>query len=106
MIVTFSEDPGLTWEWNNSQHGQSGVNCLDCHAAEPGDNDGWKYEGQLISINDTPKDCSKCHQTELEEMDGSHHSKGGQILATLDNLLGEVVGGPAAVNAGCRQCHG
>lgn len=39
-------------------------------------------------------------------MDGSHHSKGGQILASLDNLLGEVVGGPAAVNAGCRQCHG
>ena len=106
MIVTFSEDPGLTWEWNNSQHGQSGVNCLDCHAAEPGDNDGWKYEGQLISIIVTPKDCSKCHQTEFEEMDGSHHSKGGQILASLDNLLGEVVGGPAAVNAGCRQCHG
>ncbi len=39
-------------------------------------------------------------------MDGSHHSKAGQILASLDNLLGEVVGGPAAVNAGCRQCHG
>jgi cytochrome c553 len=39
-------------------------------------------------------------------MDGSHHAKGGQILASLDNLLGEVVGGPAAVNAGCQQCHG
>ncbi len=54
----------------------------------------------------TPKDCSKCHTTEFEEMDGSHHSKAGDILASLDNLLGEVVGGPAAVNAGCRQCHG
>ena len=32
--------------------------------------------------------------------------KGGQILASLDNLLGEVLGGPAAVNAGCKQCHG
>ena len=39
-------------------------------------------------------------------MDGSHHAKAGKILASLDNLLGEVVGGPAAVNAGCRQCHG
>jgi hypothetical protein len=39
-------------------------------------------------------------------MDGSHHSKAGDILASLDNLMGEVVGGPAAVNAGCRQCHG
>jgi hypothetical protein len=39
-------------------------------------------------------------------MDGSHHAKAGQILGSLDNLLGEVVGGPAAVNAGCKQCHG
>ncbi len=100
------EDPGLTMEWNNSQHGQSGVNCLDCHRAEKGDKDGFEHEGARISIIVTPKDCSKCHATEFEEMDGSHHSKGGQILASLDNLLGEVVGGPAAVNAGCRQCHG
>ena len=102
----FQEDPGLTWEWNNSQHGQSGVNCLDCHGTEKGDKDAFEHEGQMISIIVTPKDCSKCHKTEFEEMDGSHHSKGGQILASLDNLLGEVVGGPAAVNAGCKQCHG
>ncbi|MCG7917213.1 MAG: multiheme c-type cytochrome [Candidatus Thiodiazotropha taylori] len=102
----WQEDPGLTMEWNNSQHGQSGVNCLDCHAAKADDVDGFEHEGQLISIIVTPKDCSKCHSVEFEEMDGSHHSKGGQILASLDNLLGEVVGGPAAVNAGCRQCHG
>ncbi len=101
-----TENPGLYWEWNNSQHGQSGVNCLDCHATQEGDTDGWEHEGQMISVIVTPKDCSKCHTTEFEEMDGSHHSKGGQILASLDNLLGEVVGGPAAVNAGCRQCHG
>ncbi|MEW8206811.1 MAG: multiheme c-type cytochrome, partial [Candidatus Thiodiazotropha taylori] len=102
----WQEDPGLTMEWNNSQHGQSGVNCLDCHEAKADDVDGFEHEGQLISIIVTPKDCSKCHSVEFEEMDGSHHSKGGQILASLDNLLGEVVGGPAAVNAGCRQCHG
>ena len=101
-----TESPGLTKQWNDSQHGQSGVNCLDCHKAEKGDKDGFKHEGERISIIVTPKDCSKCHKTEFEEMDGSHHSKGGQILASLDNLLGEVVGGPAAVNVGCRQCHG
>ncbi len=31
------ENPGLHQEWNNSQHGQNGVNCLDCHKAEKGD---------------------------------------------------------------------
>jgi hypothetical protein len=101
-----AETPGLAQEWNNSQHGQSGVNCLDCHAAEERDKDGFMHEGQRISVIVTPKDCAYCHRTEFEEMDGSHHSKGGEILASLDNLLGEVVGGPAAVNVGCRQCHG
>ncbi len=101
-----TENPGLYWEWNHSAHGQSGVNCLDCHQAEEGDIDAYMHEEALISIIVTPKDCSKCHKTEFEEMDGSHHAKAGQILGSLDNLLGEVVGGPAAVNAGCRQCHG
>ncbi len=101
-----TENPGLYWEWNHSQHGQNGVNCLDCHEAQEGDVDGFMHEEALISIVVTPKDCSKCHETEFQEMDGSHHSKAGQILGSLDNLLGEVVGGPAAVNAGCRQCHG
>ncbi len=98
--------PGLYQEWNKSQHGQRGVNCLDCHKANGTDKDGFRHKGQLISVIVTPKDCARCHVTEFEEMDGSHHSKGGQILASLDNLLGEVVGGPAAVNAGCQQCHG
>ncbi len=101
-----TENPGLTQEWNNSQHGQAGVNCLDCHKAEKDDIDAFSHKEQLISIIVSPKDCSRCHQTEFEEMDGSHHSKAGAILASLDNLLGEVVGGPAAVNVGCRQCHG
>lgn len=101
-----TESPGLYLEWNQSAHGQAGVNCLDCHQAEEGDIDAYSHEDALISIVVTPKDCSKCHSVEFEQMDGSHHAKGGQILASLDNLLGEVVGGPAAVNAGCRQCHG
>jgi hypothetical protein len=101
-----TESPGLYWEWNHSQHGQNGVTCLDCHQAKEGDIDAFEHEDALISIVVTPKDCSKCHTAEFEEMDGSHHAKAGQILASLDNLLGEVVGGPAAVNAGCRQCHG
>jgi len=99
-------NPGLFMEWNKSQHGQQGVNCLDCHQAKESDVDAFTHKGQLISIIVSPKDCSRCHSTEFEEMDGSHHAKAAKILASLDNLLGEVVGGPAAVNAGCRQCHG
>ncbi len=101
-----AETPGLTQEWNHSQHGQSGVNCLDCHQAKPEDKDGFEHEGERISVIVTPKDCSTCHKTEFEEMDGSHHAKAGDILNSLDNLMGEVIGGPAAVTVGCKQCHG
>ena len=101
-----TENPGLYWEWNRSQHGQNGVNCLDCHEAKEGDIDAFMHEDALISIVVTPKDCAKCHETEYQEMEGSHHAHAGNILASLDNLMGEVIGGPAAVNAGCKQCHG
>ena len=101
-----AETPGLTQEWNHSQHGQSGVNCLDCHQAKPEDKDGFVHEGERISVIVTPKDCSTCHKAEFEEMDGSHHAKAGDILGSLDNLMGEVIGGPAAVTVGCKQCHG
>jgi hypothetical protein len=101
-----TESPGLYKQWNDSQHGQSGVNCLDCHRAKKEDKDAWKHEGQLISVIVSPKDCSTCHGTEFTEVQRSHHASAGEILDSLDNLMGEVVGGPAAVNAGCRQCHG
>ena len=97
---------GLYNEWHLSKHGQAGVGCYDCHKAGEKDKDGFMHNGSRISVIVTPKDCATCHKKEFEEMDGSHHSRAGQILASLDNLLGEVVGGPAAVNAGCRQCHG
>ena len=78
-----TENPGLTMEWNHSQHGQAGVNCLDCHKAEEGDKDAFSHKKQLISVIVTPKDCSRCHQTEFEQMDGSHHAKAGEILGSL-----------------------
>lgn len=98
--------PGLYSEWNKSKHGQRGVNCLDCHKADGKDKDGFRHKGQLISIIVTPKDCARCHNKEYEEMTGSHHANAANILNSMDNLLGEVIGGPEAVNAGCRQCHG
>jgi len=101
-----TESPGLYTEWNHSQHGQNGVNCLDCHKAEKDDPDAFMHEDHLISVIVSPKDCSQCHQAEFQEVQRSHHASGGEILASLDNLMGEVIGGPAAVNAGCKQCHG
>ena len=98
--------PGIIGQWRDSKHSQAGVECLDCHQATPTEPDAFEHHGSTIAIIVSPTDCSQCHPAEYAENKGSHHAKAGQILGSLDNLLGEVVGGEPAVNAGCRQCHG
>jgi hypothetical protein len=101
-----STSPGIVEQWKNSKHFEADVGCIDCHAADEADVDGFDHFGEKVAIIVSPLDCSTCHEKEFEEQKGSHHAKAGQILGSLDNLLGEVVGGPPAVAAGCRQCHG
>jgi hydroxylamine dehydrogenase len=99
-------NPALTEEWRASVHGQKGVNCFDCHRAHAGDPDAFEHNGFTIAVIVSPNDCGSCHQKQVDEQKGSHHAKAGQILASLDNFLGEVVGGSPAVAVGCFQCHG
>jgi predicted CxxxxCH...CXXCH cytochrome family protein len=93
--------------------------CIECHMAGEEDADAFQHEGAWIATIVSPKDCARCHAKEAEEFAQSHHSKGGRILGSLDNVLAEVVEGnrglvtpafpkgnsAAAVN-GCWQCHG
>jgi len=98
--------PGILEQWKASKHFGAEVGCYDCHRAEEADADGVAHHGYKVAVIVSPKDCSQCHEKEYREQMGSHHAKAGQILGSLDNLLGEVIGGEAAVDAGCRQCHG
>ncbi|MBU0616940.1 MAG: hypothetical protein KKI02_04425 [Planctomycetes bacterium] len=105
--------------WGTSKHYRANVGCYECHAAEKSAPDAIEHYEETISIIVSPKDCGKCHENEVKEFVGSHHSKGGRILGSLDNVLAEVVEGnrafrtlgfpegnsAAAVN-GCWQCHG
>lgn len=100
------KNPALVKEWAQSRHSQMGVGCYECHQAADQDVDGWVHEGRRIATIVTPKDCGQCHADITQEFMQSHHAKAGEILGSLDNVLGEVVEGmPAAVN-GCMQCHG
>ena len=106
-------------QWGDSKHYRGNIGCYECHKAEPEDVDALEHEGALISIIVSPRDCARCHEREVEEFAGSHHSKAGRIMGSLDNVLTEVVEGnkgfvtpmfpmgisAAAVN-GCWQCHG
>jgi len=101
-----AQSPAFVKEWEQSVHAKKGVDCYTCHKAEKSDPDAMDHNGFTIAILVTPKDCSKCHEEQVKEMTGSHHAKAGDILNSLDNYLGEVIGGPEAVAVGCIQCHG
>jgi len=98
--------PGLTGEWRSSKHYGADVGCYECHQADASDPDAIEHNGYNIAIIVSPKDCSRCHETEFAQFQKSHHADAGAILGSLDNTLGEVVEGPAAAVAGCKQCHG
>lgn len=101
-----SDMPGLVREWRYSRHYGANVGCHDCHAAEPDDPDAFEHNDYNIAVIVSPKDCARCHADEAEEFQKSHHADAGKILGSLDNVLGEVVEGPAAAVNGCKQCHG
>ena len=104
------ENRSLVDQWDHSVHADSKVGCYTCHAADKKDPTGYEHEGALIKTIMTPNDCKFCHENEVKEMTNSHHATAGQIMASLDNLLGEVIASfpdtkADAVN-GCWQCHG
>ncbi len=119
--------PGIIDHWRGSKHARSGVGCFECHQAEAQDVDAFEHYGSKIATVVTPRDCGHCHGEVAQEFQRSHHSKAGNILASLDNFLAETVEGArqpfnphsptpgkavAAVNgmasafSGCQQCHG
>ncbi|HTP12167.1 MAG TPA: multiheme c-type cytochrome [Bacteroidota bacterium] len=98
--------PAFVHEWQISTHAKKGVDCYSCHRAEKSDPDAMDHNGFTIAVLVTPKDCGRCHAREVAEMTGSHHAMAGDILNSLDNYLGEVLGGSEAVAVGCQQCHG
>jgi len=119
------QSQSVVQQWGNSKHYRANVGCYECHQADASDPDAFLHEekkvgkGKHISIIVSPKDCANCHEKEVEEYTASHHSQGGLIIGSLDNLLADVVEGnremktegfpdgvSAAVVNGCWQCHG
>ncbi len=120
-------NPAIVEHWTGSTHAAKGVGCFECHQAQQGEADAFEHYGQTIATVVTPRDCSRCHDEETKQFAASHHSKAGDILASLDNFLAEnvegmrgrfnphsptpgkpndMVNGMASVNTGCKQCHG
>ncbi|MEJ2367346.1 MAG: multiheme c-type cytochrome [Acidobacteriota bacterium] len=98
--------PVIVRQWALSRHAKAGVACFDCHAADPQKPWAIKHHGFYITALVTPKTCGRCHPSETRQFEASHHAQAGEILGSLDNVLGASVEGKAAVDSGCAQCHG
>jgi len=97
---------GLYNQWYNSAHGRHNVVCLDCHGAAKGDKDAFvHYEAQIATLV-TPKDCSRCHPQESQQVENSYHATAGLILDSNDAYMAHVAAGQPVAITGCESCHG
>ena len=101
-----SATPAATKQWAGSRHATAGVGCYECHNAAKTSPTAFDHNGFSITVLVSPRDCGRCHAKETKEFEASHHAKAGEILGSLDNVLGELTEGIPAANAGCKQCHG
>ncbi len=104
------ENRSLVDHYENSSHADADVGCFTCHSAAKDDILGYEHEGAFIKTIQTPNDCKFCHTREVQETSLSHHATAGEIMASLDNMLADVIASfpdtkADAVN-GCWQCHG
>jgi len=106
VVCHAKKTPAIVAQWEKSSHARAGIGCYECHAAKEGEVDAYEHFDKHIATIVSPKDCGSCHQVEAEQFLASHHAKGGEVLGSLDNYLGEVVEGFGASVSGCQQCHG
>jgi hydroxylamine dehydrogenase len=120
------ETSAVVHEYDMSTHNRAGVNCLDCHqpnkGQEPVDHKGFTIARKLSAAN-----CQACHAEQYQQYLKSRHAapawaavsgKGdfsAEQVAFAEKIHPGAVDRPAhdltkiegmaAVNKGCRQCH-
>jgi hydroxylamine dehydrogenase len=115
-------NPGLFGDWANSRHANANITCLDCHLAQPGDQDVAKGHEKYYGRNDlpfgeekykvpiatvvTPKDCSRCHPDEVTQYSKSKHANTIEIMWKLDPWLNKGMNSDNERKTGCYHCHG
>lgn len=98
--------PGIVGQWRESKHSKMGIECKSCHQAAANTPASKKHGGIVVTPLVTPKTCGQCHADEEKQFSASHHASAAKFIGSLDNVLGEIVEGGQAANAGCKQCHG
>ena len=67
------ETAAVVVQFEQSRHAVSGINCLDCHKPQEGQEE-FEHRGFVISKQVTAKNCSQCHTTEYQQFLRSRHA--------------------------------
>src|SRR5215467_12953269 len=118
----------IVHEYEMSRHATKGVNCLDCHQPQKGqEQDRQDHNGFVITAHITPANCRSCHEQIYQEFTRSRHAapswaavygETGLTPEQVDfaeklhpgyvkrpaNALAKLEG-PSAIAGGCAQCH-
>ncbi len=120
------ETGAVVHEYEMSAHARRGVTCLDCHRANPGQEE-LEHRGFVITAKMTANNCRQCHNTQYEQFLRSRHAAPAwaavrgpddfteEQIARAEaihpgavqrqaNALASLEGG-AAISRGCSQCH-
>ena len=120
------ETGAVVEEYESSGHAAAGINCLECHGAQEGQ-ESVEHRGFTIAAQVTARNCSGCHSDEYEQYLRSRHAapafaavRGsapftaeqiehaeryhpGAVRRAPNTLA--VLEGEAAIAAGCETCH-
>jgi hypothetical protein len=120
------ETAAIVHEYEMSKHAAKGVNCLDCHGLNPGQ-ERFDHRGFVLAKNLTSANCAKCHATQYRQFLRSRHAApawgavlGPQGFTSEQIAFSEqyhpggvnrkanaiaTLEGPTAITGGCQKCH-
>jgi hypothetical protein len=101
---------GLVADWAKSKHAGVDVSCIDCHKTDPAGTNASKvhrkYSNTPVNPIVSPKDCSGCHPTEVEEYSRSKHANTLELIWKIDPWLNNGMNNELERKTGCYYCHG
>ena len=85
------ETSAVVHQYERSAHSQAGVNCLECHAPQGGQ-ESVDHRGFAMAVDVTAKNCAQCHTTEYEQFLRSRHALPAYAAVNgTDNMTPEMI---------------
>ncbi len=94
---------GIINDWSQSKHAANNVTCDKCHTADAGDKDSFSHNGFLITRTVSPRDCSKCHPSQVSQFSAGKHSLGWKKMEVAARY--KAIPNDKMRASMCEGCH-